>query len=117
MVDLALQFLKQYFGVLEVYRVKTLREPAVNRGEQVVGVLALALGLPQASEAGSGPEFPGFGLLVTSDSETLMEAVFSFGGAIRGLRQQAFSLEAMYFGKMMMLSGLFDQRKCLIHER
>src|SRR5215470_8694070 len=37
------KLLQQRLGLLEVGRVKTLREPAVDRGQQCVGLEALAL--------------------------------------------------------------------------
>jgi hypothetical protein len=48
-------------GFLQVSRVKTLGEPAVHRRQQVVGLPALILGLPQARQAGGGAEFQGLG--------------------------------------------------------
>ncbi len=42
------EFIEQDFGLLQVRRVKPLSEPPVHRSEQVVGILALVLGLPQA---------------------------------------------------------------------
>ncbi len=53
---------------------KSLGEPLVHRGEQVVGVLALVLVLPEASQAGGGAEFQGFGLLGAGYGEGLVEA-------------------------------------------
>ena len=42
------QRLQQGLGLLEVGGVKPLGEPAIDRREQLVGLGALALGLPQA---------------------------------------------------------------------
>ncbi len=69
---LSFELLQQGFGVLQVCRVKPLGKPAIHRGEQVVGVLALVLGLPQAGKAGGGTQFPGFGLLGTGHVEGLV---------------------------------------------
>jgi len=55
--------LQQCLRLLQIRRVEPLGEPAGDRGQQVVGLLALVLGLPQARQAGSGTEFLGFGLL------------------------------------------------------
>jgi hypothetical protein len=48
----ASECLKQGLGVLHVRRVKPLGKPLVYRRQQIVGVLTLALGLPEASQAG-----------------------------------------------------------------
>jgi len=52
-LTLSLQFLQQYLCLLQVRCVKSFGEPPVARRQQVVGVLALALGQPQASAAGA----------------------------------------------------------------
>jgi hypothetical protein len=61
------EFITQRLGVLQIRCIKPLREPAVHWGQQVIGVLALLLGLPQAGQAGGGAEFPGFGLLAAGN--------------------------------------------------
>ena len=48
------QVLQKRLRLLQIRRVKPLGEPLVHRCEQVVGVLALILGLPQARQAGGG---------------------------------------------------------------
>src|SRR5262245_34825444 len=45
------EVLKYRLGLLQVGRVKALGEPAVDRGEQLTGLGALALLLPQARQA------------------------------------------------------------------
>ncbi len=68
------QLLKQRFSILQICRVKPFGKPGVHRSQQVVGLLALALGVPQAGQAGGGTEFQGFGLLAAGDGEGLVEA-------------------------------------------
>ena len=46
--------------------------------QKVIGFLAFALLVPQASQAGSCAEFPGFCLLMSSDVKSVMEAGFCF---------------------------------------
>ncbi len=70
------KLLQQRLRLDQIRRVKPLSKPSIHRGEQVGGVLALILGLPQASQAGGGAEFPGFGLLASGDGEGLLEADF-----------------------------------------
>jgi CreA protein len=59
------QCLQQRLGILEIGRVEALGEPAVDRRQQVVSLLALTLLLPQASEAHGSTEFQRPGLLQT----------------------------------------------------
>ncbi len=68
------QVLQKRLRILQIRRIKPLGEPVVHRREQVGGVLALVLGLPQAGQAGGSAEFEGFGLLVASNIEGLVEA-------------------------------------------
>ncbi len=49
---------EQHPCVLQISGVEPLGEPAVDRGEQVAGLGGLALGVPEAGEAGGGAEFP-----------------------------------------------------------
>jgi hypothetical protein len=48
------QLLQQRLGLLPVRRINSLGEPAIHRGEQAVGVPALALLLPQPTQTGGG---------------------------------------------------------------
>ena len=51
------ELLQQRFRVLEVGRVKALREPAVDRRQQLAGSVRLALPLPQPGQAHGGAQF------------------------------------------------------------
>ncbi len=73
-IELLPKLLQKCRRILQIRRVKPLGEPLVHRGQQVGGVLALALGLPQASEAGGGAKFEGFGIFGTGYVEGLVEA-------------------------------------------
>src|SRR5262245_34312723 len=72
------QRIQQRLGLLQVRRVKALGEPAVDRGQQVISLGALALELPQASQAGRGAEFPRFRLLALGNADGVMEAALGF---------------------------------------
>ena len=61
------QLVEQRLHLFQIARVKPLREPAVNRSKQFARLLRLTLVAPEPSEAHCGAEFPGFGLLLTSD--------------------------------------------------
>ena len=73
---LSRQLIQQRLGLLEVPRVKAFGEPMVDRGEQVVRFLALALPLPQPGQAHGGPQLPRLGLLAAGHGEGLLEAGF-----------------------------------------
>jgi hypothetical protein len=66
MTVLCPELIEQRLGFLEISGVKALGEPVIHRGEEVIGFLAFALLLPEASEAGGSAEFLGFGLLETA---------------------------------------------------
>jgi hypothetical protein len=59
----------QGFGLLQVGGVKSLSEPAVDLGQALMGIDALALLLPQAGEARGCTQLPGFGLLASGNGE------------------------------------------------
>src|SRR5262245_42497432 len=61
------QGVQQRLGLLEVGGVKALGEPAVDRCEQIVGVGAPALLLPQARQAHGGAQLQGLRLLAAGD--------------------------------------------------
>src|SRR5881409_2496170 len=63
------QVFQQCLGLLEVGSVKPLGEPAVDRGEQVIGCSPLALVLPEAAQARGGAQFPRPGLLAAGHGE------------------------------------------------
>ena len=59
------QLVEQGLGLFQVQRVKALGEPAVDRSEQIVGLLPFTLIALEPRHAHCGAEFPGFGLLRT----------------------------------------------------
>src|SRR5215510_7847962 len=62
--------------LLQVSRIKALREPAIDRCQEVSGCGALALLLPHACQAHGGPQLPGLGLLLAGHGQRLLEAGF-----------------------------------------
>jgi hypothetical protein len=54
---LSIEVLQQRLGLLEVGGVKAFREPIVDWCQKVIGFLAFALLLPEASQASSGAKF------------------------------------------------------------
>src|SRR5262249_43905467 len=75
--------IQQCLGIFEVSRVEAFREPPIDWCQKVVGVLAFALLLPQASEAGSGTEFPGFSLLALGYMDGVLKTGFGSRGIAR----------------------------------
>src|SRR5919201_6830531 len=64
---------QQALGLLQVGSVKAFSEPAVDRCQQLVGLCALALLLPQPGQTRGRPQLQGLGLLLTGDSEGLLK--------------------------------------------
>ena len=67
------QCVEQRLRVLEVSRVKALGEPAVGLHRQPSSFVALALALPQPTQAHRRPQLQGLGLLAAGKSEGLMK--------------------------------------------
>ena len=61
------QLFQQCLRLLQIARVESLSEPAVDWSEQFARLLHLALVAPEACEAHGGAEFPGFRSLRTRD--------------------------------------------------
>jgi hypothetical protein len=60
-------FIKQRLGVVSEF--EALGEPAVDFGEHLTGLVALALPFEQAGKAGGRPQFEKSGLLAAGDVE------------------------------------------------
>lgn len=82
------KLIEERLGVLQIGGVESLGEPVVHRAKEVVGFLALVLGLPQFGEAGGSAELPGFDLLVAGDIERLAKAGFCLCTIWDGLSQE-----------------------------
>src|SRR5712691_933435 len=101
---LGLQLFEQRRRLLQIRRVKALGKPLVHRRQQVVGVLALVLGLPQARQAGGGAQLPGLGLLVTGHVEGLLETGFRLRRIRHRLLQQQGPLEPIQLSRVVTAS-------------
>jgi hypothetical protein len=64
---------EQRFGVFQDRRIEAFGEPAMDRGEKMVGPLPLALIAPEAGKAGCGAQFPTLRALSTRDVDGLTE--------------------------------------------
>src|SRR5437773_4889748 len=67
------KLLDQRLGLLEVSSIEPLGEPVIDRCQQLIGLSALALLLPQACLAHRSPQLPGLGLLAVRDSQGLLK--------------------------------------------
>src|SRR5215831_2519581 len=70
------RLLQERLRLLQVSSIKALREPAIDRCQEVSAFGALVLLLPQACQAHGGPQLPGFGLLLAGNGPRLLEAGF-----------------------------------------
>src|SRR5579864_6195878 len=67
------QLVEQRLGLLEIARVEAFSEPAVDRREEIMGLVPLALIAPEPRQARGGAKFPGFSLLLTCNRERALE--------------------------------------------
>src|SRR6266850_5387878 len=71
--------LQQGLRLLQVGSIEPLGEPAIDRRQQVACLGALALLLPQASEAHGGAQLPRLGLLAAGNGQGPVETGFRLG--------------------------------------
>src|SRR5262245_50165060 len=64
---------QEHPGLLEVGAVEALREPAVDRRQQLVRLVPLVLLLPQTRQARGRPQLPGLGLLAAGNGQGLLK--------------------------------------------
>jgi hypothetical protein len=55
---LSAQRVEQRLGLLQIGRIEALREPAMDRPQEIAGVVAFALVAPQPAKAAGSPQFP-----------------------------------------------------------
>jgi hypothetical protein len=84
------QLFEQGLGLLQIQCVKGLGEPAVDRGEKIVGLLSFTLVAPQPSRAHCRTEFPRFCLLLMRDGERTLEICVCLGCIRLGRHQRDF---------------------------
>ncbi len=75
-------------------------------------VILFALLLPEASEAGSGPQLPRLGLLLTRYLECSLKLFFRFDGVIAAFDKQEFAFLPMKFGlkdSLAVSGGIVEQ--------
>ena len=72
------QLVEQRLSLFQIERVEAFGEPAVDRSEQIAGLLPLALIAPEPRHAHCRAQFPGLCLLLTRDSERTLEICLRF---------------------------------------
>jgi hypothetical protein len=107
------QRVKQCLRILQVCRIKPFREPVVDWCQEVMGFLAFAVLLPQASQAGSSSQLKGLRLLVVSNGKGMMEAGFGCSMVVGRLYKEAFTLKAMDIAFVPIPTVLVHKSQCL----
>ena len=87
------QRLQQRLGLLEISGIKSLGEPVVDWCQKVMGFLAFALLLPQASQAGRRSQLEGLGLLGSGALKGVVEAALQLRRYGRKTVAKEFALE------------------------
>src|SRR4029453_2048365 len=70
------QSIEQRLGLLQIHGVEPFGEPAIERRQQLVRFVPLALLLPEATEAHGGPQLQRFGLLAAGDVQGPLQPGF-----------------------------------------
>jgi hypothetical protein len=83
---------------LQVSRIQSLGEPAIDRRQQFPSLGPFALALPEPRQAHGGAKLPPLGLLTTGYVEGLLEAGFGCMCLRNGLPQQQLSVQPMLLG-------------------
>ncbi len=104
------QLVQQRLRLFQVGGVEPLGEPAVDGSEEVAGFDGLALGMPEAGEAGRGAEFPGLGLLAPCKFERVRIIGFGLGFAFEIERNQKVASSQPDLNFRPTLTALFGYR-------
>ena len=91
------QRVQQCLRLLQVSGVKPLGEPAVDRGQQLIGFDTLAVVLPEATEAHGGPQLQRFGFLAAGDVQGALQPGFRLRLRCPRLPQEQDATETMNF--------------------
>jgi hypothetical protein len=88
------QLLQQRLRLLQIARVEAFGKPAVDRSEQFA-IAVFCPGRARAAHAHCGAEFPGFGLLLTSDLKGALEICFGSSDVALALGSTRFIMHAL----------------------
>src|SRR6476660_3005237 len=87
------QVVEQGLSLAQSERVEALAEPAVDRSEQIAGLITLALIAPEPRHAHGGAEFIGFCLLPLRDAQRRFEGALALVKSVETEERDTF--EAM----------------------
>src|SRR4051812_46425642 len=102
------------FRLLQILGVEALGKPAVDRGQQLIGVLALALTLPQAGEAHHSLKLEQLCRLATGNIYGALEGGLCCVHVAQPTFEQDFSTRPMELGKKPAVSRPLYGRKLRI---
>src|SRR3954447_26115955 len=102
----SLQLFQQRFGRLDVARVKSLREPAIDGRKEVTGFAAPALCAPELSQADRYPQFEQLRSLLPRDRERTMIAALGFFAIPLGI--EGIAAQPVHLGLAVALIGRLD---------
>jgi hypothetical protein len=77
------QLIQEGFGILQVRRGETLGEPAIDIGQHSARFFALALALPEPTQARDGSEFEGLHLLALGNVDGPIKCSFGIALIVR----------------------------------
>src|SRR5262245_40440374 len=101
---------QQRLGISEIGGIEALIKPIVDRLQQLAGIAAASLLVPQARQAGGGPELPRFRTLLACDGQRRRETGLRFGGGIQSVPlQKQGALECVKSGLVKALAGAFHR--------
>src|ERR1700704_4077963 len=103
---LSAQRVEQRPGFLQIGRIEALREPAMDRPQEIAGVVAFALVAPEPAKAAGGPQFPEPGALPARRLETALKAGLGLRRIGESRQQRAF--RPMDLRLAPALAGLVD---------
>src|SRR5215831_5187377 len=111
---LRIELLEQRLCLFEIGRVETLREPGVDRCEEVAGFPVTTLVAAQPGEVCGGPQFPELGLLFLSDAEGFV--VQSLGGLQLPLLKQNVAFLSVQLRCEPALPRPFDDLQSIVQQ-
>src|SRR5215472_66101 len=81
------KLVEQRPGLLQNGRIEALRKPAVDRGEEIAGCIALALLAPEPGETDRGAQLPEFRALLLRNGNGMGKATLGSGAVVTGAQQ------------------------------
>src|ERR1700730_18197617 len=99
--------MEQRLGLLQVEGAEAFCHPAIDRSEEIAGLIALALIAPEPRHAHGCAQFPGLRLLLTGNRERALEIGFRRRRIRLGYKQRDFPGYSMEIGLTPAFLGCF----------